>query len=78
MTAARGAEAERLRRCRRVFERAMRDCVTMEVARQRVAEDDWREAEAKRQAQHRAGLCGTASPALSAARPRPHYWFEDL
>jgi len=71
------SETERLRRCRRTFERAVADGVSMEVARQRVAEEDWRAAEERRLGHNRTGLCGTAAP-MAASRPRPHYWYEDL
>ncbi|WP_066546732.1 hypothetical protein [Sphingomonas sp. CCH15-F11] len=39
------AEADRLRRCRATFERAVRDNVSMEEARRRIAQERWQAAD---------------------------------
>jgi hypothetical protein len=52
-------EAERLRECRMIFERALADGVGMAEARQRIAADRWKASE-RRLAERR---CGTAADA---------------
>ncbi|RIA44079.1 hypothetical protein DFR49_2316 [Hephaestia caeni] len=65
MSARPTTEAERLRRCRQVFELAVRDRVSMAVARDRLARERWAEADARLSAKNNTALCGTAAPAFA-------------
>lgn len=59
------AEADRLRRCRATFERAMRDNVSMEEARCRIAQERWQAADRRlgriAPAPSMPARCGTAA-----------------
>lgn len=64
--------AARLRAARELFERAQRDGVSMQEARERLHRERW-EAATDRLERKRAatGLCGTASPRLDAPTTAP-------
>ena len=55
-------EAARLRRCRQLFERALRDRVSMEEARRRDRVERWGAAERRLNGR----LCGTEAPPFVA------------
>ena len=67
-------EAVRLRRCRMIFERALRDGISMEEARRRDRQDRW--AAADRRLNGR--LCGTEAPPFVAEPEggRELAWFQ--
>lgn len=76
----RGAsETERLRRARRLFERAQADGVSMQEARQRLSQERWRKINDRLQAKAARGLCGTAAPEFTSdddadAEARLQWW----
>lgn len=62
------AERDRLRRCRATFERAMRDNVSMEEARRRIARERWQAADRRlgrvAPPPSMPARCGTAAPLI--------------